>query len=304
MAKRKNGEIDLNTILIIGIIGVLLYGGSQGWFQFNPDIDITTPTGSVTFDSIQTTEIDCKISLDKSSYCSGDPVEANLRGPENELFYIGINKDDEGWTLWGEKTTNFNGLITETGYVHETGNYKIRAISDSCVTNLVQVSVTACGDSEPECWWQSVAKEDMDIPADIILNWGTTLVEGKFKYEWHYSRAGIDTEILKGSSVIHSSSSQSGNHQIETSGGYHELKAYNDLLQTANADLELFQWVCEGDPMNWNPEMIGSMSTGAHADCETECSDLGYSYGYQPEVDCQEYEEYNIELDCCCGIWD
>jgi hypothetical protein len=269
--KKSYKGIDLNTILLAAIIVIIIYGANQGWFggqtfNFSGDqIDLFNTQG------IDGTN-QCKITFDKSSYCTGDIATANLNGPANTLFYIGLNQDNAGWELWGQETTDSDGKITQNVPVNEVGTFKIRAISDSCITNLVTVSVTNCGaqdnGDEENCWWQSIATESMEIPSGIILNWGTTLVEGKFKYEWNYQVNGVDTRI-EGPSTAHESSSRDSYYEFDTTGGYWELQAHNDQLSESNADLELFQWVCEGDPLNWRPEMIGSMSEGG-TECEIE----------------------------------
>ena len=283
---RKNYKaFDLNSILLIAIIFILIYGVNQGWFggsnyNFSGDqIDMFNTEGTSGTNQ-------CKITLDKSAYCSGDWAKATLSGPDDTLFYVGLNQDDAGWEVWGEVTTDSSGNVTKNIRVTETGKYKIRAISDYCITNLVEVEVIDCGTDpdEENCWWQSIAKEnDLSIMQGTFSNWFGTLVEGKFKYAWSYSLMGPLTEISHALTVDHTSSAQSGSYEFNAnSGETWQISTINAVSVPITADLELFQWVCEGDDLNWNPNMYGGQGqyTPEEKTCDEYCQAEWGMYGY------------------------
>lgn len=289
MARKKKSYksgTNTNTFLIIALIIVFVYGGQQGWFRglsytFTGDqVDLFNSPGTLGTES-------CRISLNDDEYCVGDLVSATLSAQPNKEFHIGINKDDTGWVLFETATTDSSGKITRTGNVNDAGTYKIRAISDYCVTNLVEVDVIVCADQQPDdenCWWQSIAKESISVPSGIFSNWHGILVEGKFKFEWSYSNNGVDTEISKDATVKHTSSDQSGSYTFNSNNGeVWQISAINDLPVASTINFELFQWVCEGDDLNWNPGMTGSQgeySGQAGWTCDDYCRDIWGSEMY------------------------
>lgn len=262
MAKKndKKTGVNTNTILLAGLILLVIFLARNGMFSNNVVIE------GDQIDQFNYEDPEglgqCEISLNKETYCTGDWVKATLEGPANTMFYVGTNRDSAGWNLWGTVTTDSSGSVVRQGIVNDPGHYLIRGISDSCITNLVETDVIVCPGDAPDpdhCWWQLIDRYDGPFPQLTRTEWKNTLVPGKYQWEFKTS-AGNNMPVTftkEMTSIDYFPDSWWIFHQIDvpTSAKY-GIVVENSQGVDVPGFIELKQWVCETDDLNWDPNMF------------------------------------------------
>lgn len=293
---------NLVGLLILIALIIIIIGANSSWFNFSYT-EINDETLIQKFES-SVVDTECSITLNEDEYCDGDLVKATLEGIPGETFFIGLNVDSEGWTLWDEVVLDENGEYSQSGVINDVGNYKIRAVSENCLTNLVDVDVVECED----CWWQTIDSFNGDIEPYYKYEWKANLVPGDFKWVVD-SESNMNYWLIKGMS--------STNYFPNTADFEHEfnvmfsddfgIQVENPHILKKNVDIELQQWVCEGDDLNWNPEMFDSPNEVWEGevtddDCHAYCEDNGYYGGWLPLDEDECDQQLGTYLDGCCCV--
>ena len=165
MVKKFNiskGNFIIISILLI-ILGALIYGGNNDWFNINVLIDnnIESPSGGDLEKDIQNppTNSDCTLDLSENDICLGDTITGVLKDGKNTHCYI-FGDDGTGYEAVYEGNTNSNGLWVEDQTINALGDFYFRGLCDKnyngeydteidCITNQERLTVTDCSTPSP-----------------------------------------------------------------------------------------------------------------------------------------------------------
>jgi len=137
---------------------------------------------------------------------------------------------------------------------------------------------------ELECWWQKIDEINIVLNAGTSMTWFENLPKGKYKFDWNYDLM-LNTDIIEdpsGDNNIWSyDDEKSGNHIFINSESFSEWGIQIENIWRSNSEItiELYQWVCEGDNLDWtshifdNPDYINGEPYEQLGDLDmNECS--------------------------------
>lgn len=177
MAKKNQGpDININTLLIIGLIIVFIYGVNDGWFNSNSNIknfgDITNINEYLTE---QSDDEECSLYLSDNTICLGETITGTLIDGENTECYIFANAGS-GWEAVYSGTTDAGGMWKEDHTISAIGTFYLRGICDKdndgaytfdvdCITNQVTLTINDCGGGEGEDEQTYTECSTIELPA-------------------------------------------------------------------------------------------------------------------------------------------
>jgi hypothetical protein len=130
--------------VVLALLIVLLYGGSQGWFSSTS----TTIINQTTIEQLnQPPSLSCPITFDRSQVCTGDFVQGTARGYPNDAcdLYYRVNGG-----AWMRDTTtptyhlDASGTYTETRQAANPGVFEFKGICGQCIAGVGTINVVDC----------------------------------------------------------------------------------------------------------------------------------------------------------------
>jgi hypothetical protein len=154
MGKQNN----INTLLIIGVIILIIFGFSQGWFKniftFNiggNNINLSTPTP----DNVDPyTPYTVSLNFNPNPTCVGDSVmgsiDSNIPNGVCTLFFM-----EDGWEVYDTFNLDINGDVSASQVISVPGTTNLRAVccdlNGNCkISNIVDLVVRFCSSPPPE----------------------------------------------------------------------------------------------------------------------------------------------------------
>jgi hypothetical protein len=156
-----------NLLILLAVVGVIVYGGVNGWFNFNFNFNnqIVSPETLQELEKPVKPGCSITLSLTPTTLTSGDVITGTLQNGANaycEAFGKMIGTSD--WRKIWEGRTNINGMVTYSDSLLVAGNFVFAVMCDTngngildaqdCVSNEVSVNVnvgpedTPCSDSD------------------------------------------------------------------------------------------------------------------------------------------------------------
>lgn len=163
-------------------------------------------------------------------------------------------------------------------------------------------------DDEEPCNWEVIDSGHYMILSGLRTEWQTSLPRGYFRFGWDCTYA-VNTAIIKEfASVDYIPNSAGGMRSFESTQERWGMSIANPNIWHTDCDLELQQWLCPGDPRNFNPNMFSSPyqeEWWADPNCAGWCLDHGFYGGFHMEQsgstpdDCEEFGD-SVQGACCC----
>ena len=148
-----NTEIDINTILILGLVAFLFYGGNQGWFKSETFVTNTETNNILEGTTILDSKESCFLYISKGEICTGDFITGKITNGINHNCYT-FASDGTKWNLIHTGNTGDDGRLSASERINVEGSFTFRSICDinnngifddgDCITNPEDVEVKDC----------------------------------------------------------------------------------------------------------------------------------------------------------------
>jgi hypothetical protein len=178
----------------------------------------------------------------------------------------------------------------------------------TCDMSLAYLGCT-CGESVPPAWndevqcaWQTIDQKAVSVPGMTRIEYKNALPVGDFMWSWEFT-TGLGVEITKGmTSVQYYPNSGKDEHVFASDGEDWGIALSNSYHDSVGGTVKLHQWICEGDPLNFDPHMFDELYStnyfGTQDDCVITCEGEGYQTGYvAPLQGCTQGTQIG---GCCC----
>ena len=116
-----------------------------------------------------------------------------------------------------------------------------------------------CERSAPDinCWWQKIDEINMVLGAGTNIVWFEDLPKGKYRFDWNYD-LNLNTDIIEDptgddDNMWSYDDEDSGSHTFTEDETTDEWGIQVENIWRSNSEITitLYQWVCEGDNLNW-----------------------------------------------------
>ena len=148
-----------------------------------------------------------------------------------------------------------------------------------------------CERSAPglDCWWQKIDEINMVLDAGTTIVWFEDLPRGKYRFDWSYDLP-LNTDIVEDpigdNNIWNYDDEKSGSHTFiedETTDEW-GIQVENIWRSNSEITITLYQWVCEGDNLNWGCGLFDEPDYWSGEPIEEE---QDYTCGQGIDVYCQ-----------------